>query len=80
LVVSVVHGVLQIKAAKMMKDPTRTKNGGILALVLGVLGGGLLALIGGIIGIVQGGKVEVMQTTTQDKGVTIKSDEPTDVV
>ena len=53
----VVLGVLKIYASRMMTVPHRTMNGGILALVTGILSGGdLLAIIGGILGIVEGGK------------------------
>jgi len=54
-VVSLLIGLLKLYSAGMMKNPKRTVNGGILALVLGIVSfGDWLAIIGGIIGIVQG--------------------------
>lgn len=56
-VVLVVAGILKIYSSQMMKDPRRTTNGGILALIVGVLSGiDILAIVGGILGIVEGGK------------------------
>ena len=52
--VAVIIGILKLVASKMMKDPDRTTNGGILALVVGIIGTDILAIIGGILGIVQG--------------------------
>ncbi|MBR9704844.1 hypothetical protein GOV12_05510 [Candidatus Pacearchaeota archaeon] len=51
-------GVVAIIAATMMKkdDNAKVKMGGIIALIVGIIGGNLLTLIGGIIGLVQSGK------------------------
>ncbi len=54
IIISVI-GFLKLWASNLMKNPSTTRKGGIIALVLGVLTGpDLLALIGGILGIVEG--------------------------
>lgn len=56
-VVYVVAGILKLYASKMMRDPKRTMNGGILGLIVGVLSGfDVLAIVGGILGMVDAGK------------------------
>lgn len=50
-------GALKIYSANLMRYPSSTTKGGIIALVTGFIGGfDLLAIIGGIIAIVQGEK------------------------
>lgn len=50
-------GALKIYAANLMKYPSTTTKGGIIALITGLMGGfDILAVVGGIIGIVQGEK------------------------
>lgn len=50
-----IMGILAIVASKKMNkdDYESVRKGGIMAIIVGVLGGSLLTLIGGIVGVVQ---------------------------
>ncbi|MEK6818875.1 MAG: hypothetical protein AABY10_02985 [Nanoarchaeota archaeon] len=56
LVFYLASGLLKLYSARLMKSSKRTKNGGILGLVLGILTFDVLAIIGGILGIIDSGK------------------------
>jgi hypothetical protein len=53
-IVVLVVGLLKLYAASMMTVPRTTLNGGIFALILGVVVSDIFSLIGGIFGIVHG--------------------------
>jgi len=58
-IVLIVFGILKLWAHNLMKDPSTTYKGGIVALIVGFLNGGdLLAIIGGILGITAGNNKE----------------------
>lgn len=46
--------ILSFYCAKWMKNPSTTFQGGLVALVLGVLTGNLFSLAGGIVGVIHG--------------------------
>ena len=56
-IIVLIVAFLKFWASKLMKNPITTSKGGVIALIVGIIGGGdLLAIIGGILGLVQGGK------------------------
>jgi len=57
LVVLVLGMVLKFWASKLMKDPMKTKKGGIVAIIASAITGfELLSLIGGIVALIDSGK------------------------
>ena len=55
-IVALIFALLKFWASRLMKVPETTHKGGIIALVIGFLGGGdLISIVGGILGMVNGG-------------------------
>lgn len=52
--VVLVLGILKIVAARMVRHPSKTFNGGLMALIVGIITSDPFSLIGGIFGVIQG--------------------------